>query len=278
MREHLRTALVAAALLAATTIPAIPVSAQSPSGTPEPIVISGEGTDRIEVWVPEGTEGTWPVVYAVPGASGSGDELSVIAEQLASHGVLVFVTDHHGPDALPQTIADVECGYRFMRDVAAEYGGDLGQPVTMFGHSMGASAVLVHGLGEDQFGPGGAFGDCGGGAPRPDVIVSLSGCHYGLGDATWDFDMSGFGNTDARLALVVGTADPDCQAWQSEQATTALRDAGYQVDLTEIDGGDHMSVISMADGGDALMPDPDEPAGMAVVQAILDAIDAARGV
>jgi len=274
MREHLSAALAMAALLT-VAVPALPVAAQAPSEMPE--VISGEMTNRIQVWVPEGTEGSWPVVYAVPGAGGSGDELSVVAEQLAGEGVLVFVTDHHGPDALPQTISDVECGYRFVRDVAPKYGGDLEQPVTMFGHSMGASAVLVHGLREGEFGPGGEFGDCGDGVARPDVIVALSGCHYGLGDATWDFDMSGFGNPSARLALVVGTDDTDCQAWQSEQATHALRDAGYQVDLTEIDGGDHISVISMADGGHALVPDPEEPAGVAVVQAILHAIDAARG-
>jgi hypothetical protein len=115
----------------------------------------GYSTNRIQVWVPEGTRSSWPVVSAVPGAGGSGDELSVIAEQLAGRGVLVFVTDQHGPEDLPQTTADVEYGYRFVRGVAAVYGGDLAQPVTMFGHSMWASAVLVHDLGEEEFGPGG---------------------------------------------------------------------------------------------------------------------------
>lgn len=228
----------------------------------EPVTISGPMTQDIRVWAPDGPGGSWPVVYAVPGGDGDAEELSLIAEQLASNGVLVFVTAHT-PWDYPVALKEAECGFRHVLRVAPEHGGDLTQPITTFGWSMGASIVLDSALRASEYGPDGNFRDCGDGAPRPHAVVALSGCWYQFEDQVYGFDVSGLTNTDPRIDLVVGTEDDICQAWQSEQAAEALRKADHDVGLLEIEGGDHFSVVWDAD-----IPK--------VVQTILDAVDAAR--
>lgn len=134
----------------------------------------------------------------------------------------------------------------------------------MLGWSMGASIVLETALNESVWGPGGTFEDCGDGASRPDVVIPLSGCWYQFEEQAFDFDVTDLANTEAPLTLIAGTDDDICHAWQSEQATEALRGAGYEVELVEIEQGDHFSVLDEADGTE-------------VVQAILTAVDAVRG-
>jgi acetyl esterase/lipase len=234
--------------------------------------ISDEMTQTITVWQPAG-EGPFPVVYALHGHEGSRRELSVIAEALARDGALVFAADYRSTEELDVVIQDVECGYRYSLTIAEQFGGSLDLPITMIGHSQGASAVLVHGLRETDFGPGGTFEACFTAAPRPDVIAPIAGCHYGLGDVTWDFDTSGFGNEDADIVLVAGTSDDTCPASQSENAAAALRALAYQVELVEIEGADHATIISQDEiQGELVL----NPAGTALVEAIRTAIVAAE--
>jgi hypothetical protein len=93
-------------------------------------------------------------------------------------------------EGLTQTAVEAECGYRFARRTAAQHGGDLQQPVTLVGLSFGASAALGIGLTE-EIDPTGEFVSCFDEEPRPDVVVAISGCHYGGGQidlvdtATW---------------------------------------------------------------------------------------------
>ena len=124
--------------------------------------------------------------------------------------------------------------------------------------------MLETGLNESVWGPGGSFEGCGDGASRPDVVIPLSGCWYQFEEQTFDLDVTGLANTEAPLTLIAGTDDDICHEWQSERATEALGGAGYDVELFEIEQGDHFSVLGEADG-------------MEVVQAILAAIDAVRG-
>jgi hypothetical protein len=94
-------------------------------------------------------------------------------------------------------------------------------------------------------------------------VVPLAGCWYQFEDQVYGFDTTGLANPDARLILVVGAEDDVCHAWQSEQATEALRTLGYDVELIEIEQGDHFTVVEGTDGPE-------------VVTTILDAIEAAR--
>jgi predicted esterase len=243
-------------------------------------IVSHETTREVHVWAPD-AEGPWPVVHALHGLGGRAEDMAIMAEELASRGFVVFAATGRTIEAVEQgrfadLARDTECGYRFARTIAEDYGGDLDQPVTMVGYSFGATGALSFGLQEATFGPGGTYEECFSGSPRPDVIVAVSGCHYEFEGNAFRFDTSGFGNDDATLVLVVGENDPVCAPWQSEDAADTLEAMGYDVDFVEIPNGNHFSVIFHDLVDDEWLTAPDEPAGHAVVETILDAIDAAR--
>ena len=264
---------------ATTTVASAPVEAKYPvvvtSG------LSGEDTQEITVWAPE-ADGSWPVVYALHGTGGNAQGLAEMATVLAGQGVVVFATDYRSElMSTPQwkdVYRDTECGYRYARSVAANYGGDLDQPVAIVGHSLGASIALSMGLNESVFGPDGEFDACPGETPRPDVVVPLSGCHYEYEGRTFDFDPAGMDwtNREPELVLVVGTEDDVCDPWQSEDAATVLGDEGFDTSLVTIDGGNHFTVIFHDLVGGEWLTLPDDPAGMGVVQTIIDVIEAAQ--
>ena len=242
--------------------------------------LSGEDTQEIMVWAPE-ADGSWPVVYALHGTGGNAQGLAEMATVLAGQGVVVFATDFHSElISTPQwkeVYRDTECGYRYARSVAANYGGDLDQPATIVGHSLGATIALAMALNESVFGPDGEFDACPGETPRPDVVVPLSGCHYEYEGRTFDFDPAGMDwtNSEPELVLVVGTEDDVCDPWQSEDAATVLGDEGFDTRLVEVEGGNHSNVVfyEVVDG--EWLPVPDDPIGEEVVQIILDAIQGA---
>lgn len=278
-------ASVAVMLTACGTVPpgatgsdALPSRPNPAEAQPAPTVLSAPRTPDISVWTPTTADGPWPIVYAVPGASGERIELDVLASSLASHGYLVFASDHQaieGPDDLGPATHDIECGYRHVLSVAADFDGDLDAPIAMIGHSFGAGAVVYHGLQSPVVfeGLGVGFDDCATPDQRPDVIAAIAGCYYGLPGQPSEWDTSGLSNQEAHLVLIAGTTDDMCPAEQSERAATALESIGYDVELIEVDGADHGTLIFQE--GDA-GPNPDDPAGQQVAQAILAALDAAR--
>lgn len=231
-----------------------------------------ETAQSIWVWAPD-AEGSWPVVFAVPGSSGKAQDLEVLATELAQRGVVVFGTDWRTTRGAPELQQDVECGYRFIRTVADQYGGDLTQPVTIAGFSMGATAAVNHGLGAD-YGPDGWYDVCFEGAPRPDVVVSLAGCHYNGVPPSQGF--TEWGNFDANIVLVSGSDDTECRTEQSEFAEDVLETEGYQVKRFEVAGGNHGEFIFL-DSDNNWQPVPvDHPTSQETVTIILDAIQEAR--
>ncbi len=252
----------------------------APGPPDSPVVLSHETTREIAVWAPPG-EGPWPVVYALHGLGGSHQAWAEIATRLASQGVLVFAADYRSVEGAAEgrwdyVEQDTECGYRFVRSIANDYGGDLNQPVTMVGHSMGATRVLEIGLNEAAFGPGGTYTECLAGEPRPEVIVAIAGCHYEFAGYDFGFSTAGWTNKGANLVFIAGEEDAVCEAWQSEDAGDELRSAGYLVEHIEIAGANHFTPIFGDFIGDQWVTIPDEPAGQEVVQTILDAIEKAR--
>ena len=242
-------------------------------------VVSGEFTQDIWVTGPDVESddfGTWPFVYALHGLGGTGDGLSRTAEELASHGVVVFAPTVRTTE--PEYIElDGECAYRYALSVAEEYGADLDQPVTVIGHSFGADMALHGGLAEDDYGPEGDYDDCYSGAPRPDVIVPIAGCWYQYEDASYPFDLSPFSNQDADITMVVGTDDEVCEPWQSRDASKVLVEAGFNATLIELNGGNHANVVFFEIVDGEWQKIDDDPIGSEVVQVILDAIDEAKG-
>ena len=239
-------------------------------------VVSHETTQDITVWAPE-VEGSWPVVYALHGIGGSRQDLAEIAIALASQGVVVFAADYRSatPEHWEQ---DAECGYRYARSIAEEHGGDLDQPVTSFGWSLGATLVLAGSLTDAAYGPGGTYQECFSGASRADVTVVVSGCHYEYQGQRFDFDPNTpwWTNRETDLVLVAGEDDAICAAWQSKDATAALRSAGFDAELVEIARANHFTVIFHDVVDDEWVTLPDDPAGAEVVRTIFEAIDAAR--
>jgi dienelactone hydrolase len=240
-------------------------------------VVSDETTQDILVFAPD-AEGSWPVVVALHGVGGTGKDMAEIATRLAREGVVVFAptyrSDLSTQKGLVDTVNDVECGYRFIRSIAAEYGGDLDQPVTFVGWSLGATAALGIGLTENVD-PTGKYVSCFSNAPRPDVIVAISGCYFEFeGVQQSYFDVSEWGNKNADLTLLAGHDDRTCAAWQSKDADAQLRSAGYDVDLVMLEGANHYSPIfhDLVNGEWVVIAN--DPPGERTVEVILDAIAA----
>jgi dienelactone hydrolase len=238
-------------------------------------VVSHEGTKDMLVFAPD-AEGRWPVIVAFHGVGGTGQDMAEIATRLAREGSVVFAptyaSDITTQEGVDRAAVDAECGYRFARSIAAEYGGDLDQPVSLVGWSLGASAALAIGLTE-EIDPTGQFVSCFGQVPRPDIIVAISGCHYEGGQL--DFvDTEAWGNKEADIVLLAGEKDTNCPAWETEDAAAEMRSAGYEVDLLMLDGADHFAPVfhDLQDGQFVVVAN--DPAGERTVEVILDAIAA----
>ena len=242
-------------------------------------VVSDATTRDVLVVAPE-AQGSWPVVLALHGVDGSGGDMGEIATRLGREGSVVFAptyrTDIGTRRGVVQAVRDIECGYRFARSIAADHAGDLDQPVTFVGWSLGATAVLAIGLTED-IDPSGKHISCFSNVPRPDVIVAISGCYYEYeGAPVSTFDPSGFGNEGARIVLVAGEKDTTCAAWQSKKAADELRAAGYDVDLVTLEGASHYAPVFHDLRGGRWVVVADDPAGEQTVRVILDALAAER--
>ncbi len=231
-------------------------------------IVSHETTRDISVWAPD-EEGSWPIVYALHGTGGSGQDLALTATELASHGNVVFAPDWDSEQT-------AECSYRYSLSIAEKYGGDSTQPITYIGHSLGASGILTGGLDDAAYGSGGTYDECFEGGARPSLLVPISGCHYEYQGNHFGFEPVAHSDQGVEIVLVVGTEDTICEPWQSQDATDALLAAGYDARLLEVEGGNHFTVVFHDIVDDVWLTLPDDPVGTEVVQTILDAIEAAR--
>jgi predicted esterase len=241
-------------------------------------VIAGPGSHDLRVWAPHvrapAESGRWPVVYAVPGSGGHKGNFDLLGPALARRGLVVFATDYRSTSTDAELTADLECGYRFVRRVANDHGGDLHEPVALVGYSRGARAVFSL-LDERRLGPGGTFDACSGGAPSPDVVVAAEGCYYAFAGETHVFPPVR-PPTGTRFALVSGLADDVCPTWQSRKAAATLRAEGYDTTLVTVPGADHHAPIFRRVVAGRTVADPHEPAGKRLVRAVLDAVRADR--
>ena len=164
-------------------------------------MVSHETTQDIWVFAPD-SEGPWPVVFTYHGQGGTGDGLATTAENLASHGMLVFSPSFRSTE-FQHIEQDLECAYRYGLSIAEDHGGDLDQPITVLGHSFGGPDRDPGRLTEAVYGPGGTYDQCFDGAPRPDVIVSVTACYYESPDGgRYPFDTAGYSHLDADLVVL----------------------------------------------------------------------------
>ena len=242
-------------------------------------VISNPTTQEIQVFAPK-AKGTWPVVLALHGVGGTGQDMAELGTRVAAGGAVVFAptyrTDLTTEEGFIQAASDDECAYRFIRSTASQHGGDLAQPMVFVGWSLGASFAVAGGL-QEQIDPTGQYLPCFGEVPRADVIVAINGCYFeyqGNEVTAPAFDPSQWGNKDADIYLLTGDQDTTCPSWQSEQAATALTSAGYHVTLVHLPGASHYAPVfhDLRNGESVVVPD--DPAGDQTVKVILDAINA----
>jgi dienelactone hydrolase len=236
-------------------------------------VVSDATTQDIHVFAPQGT-GTSPVVVALHGINGTGQDMGAFATRLARAGMVVFAPTYRSdlttPDGLSQAESDIVCSYRFARTSASQHGGDLTQPLTALGWSLGADFAVLGGLS-----PGPSPDEpCPGDKPPPDVVVGISGCYYEYEGKpiTWFDDVSGWGNKGADFYLLAGDQDTTCPAWQSEKLASSLHDAGYHVHLVKLTGADHYAPIFHEVRNGKFQAVTTDPAGRRAVQVVLDAI------
>lgn len=240
-------------------------------------VVSDPTTTELRVLAPEG-EGPWPVVVALHGFEGTGQDMVELGTRLAKAGVVVFVptydTNVSTPEGLAETGDDIGCAYEMARRVAPDYGGDLSQPVTAVGWSLGADLVVLGGLGPTD----NSSGRCPGELPDPDVVVALSGCYYEFegNPVTWFDDLTGWTNKGADVHLVAGDNDTTCPASQTERLATSLRTDGYDVAVTRLSAANHGAPIFHDERDGQWQVITDDPAGEQAVEIILDAITTAR--
>jgi predicted esterase len=246
--------------------------AADPEGEPVTVETVSDPTTQEVLVVEPDAEGTWPIVFALHGLDGEAADMAELAGRVAGGGSVVFAptyrTDVSTEEELQRAVQDIECGYRFARSIAPEHGADPDRPVTFVGWSFGATGVLNMGLLDEI--PQDYVG-CFGAAPRPDVIVGISGCYFEHDGVPQEFDVSEWGNRDARIVLVAGAEDTTCAAWQSEKAAAELRAAGYQVDLVTLEGANHYAPVfhDVVDGEWVVISD--DPPGEEVVDLILEA-------
>jgi predicted esterase len=85
-------------------------------------------------------------------------------------------------------------------------------------------------------------------------------------------DLSSWGNKDADIYLLAGDQDTTCPAWQSQNLASALRDAGYHVELVQLTGADHYAPIFHQVHNGQFQVVTDDAAGQRAVQVVLDVI------
>jgi dienelactone hydrolase len=241
-------------------------------------VVSDATTRDLQLLAPDG-EGSWPVVVALHGLGGTGQDMVELGTRLAKAGVVVFAptftTDMSTPEGLTRASDDIVCAYQTARRIAPEYGGDLTQPVTAVGWSLGADLVVLGGLGPQT---DSSTGRCPGEVPSPDVVVALSGCYYEFegNPVTWFDDLTGWTNKNAGVYLLSGDNDTTCPASQTDRLATSLRAEGYDVAVTQLRSANHSAPIFHDEREGKWQVITDDPAGKQTVEVIVDAITTAR--
>jgi len=235
--------------------------------------VSHEDTKDMIVWSPAG-DGPWPVIYALPDSGIAEHDLDVLAPALAARGFLVIGTDW---EASPMRVAagerSIECGYRYAREIAEDYGGDVTEPVTMLGTGVAGIDAAVVGLGESRFGPDSGNVECFTGTERPDLVITLGTCHNDHLECSVD----DYTNTDGKVVIITGQDDDVCPAsLHVAPMLAALQERGIDATTTEIAGASHGELVFHdEDHVWAALPE-DDPAGQDTVDAIVQAIEATR--
>jgi acetyl esterase/lipase len=171
----------------------------------------------MDVYVPSG-EGPWPVLVTFHGNSADAQDSAsntVIAEEAASRGMLVFAPSWIPPDAFPLGFDDIQalaiagrCAVAFAQERAPEFGGDPNRTAV---HGFSAGAGPAHSVTIDP--PVAATPGCVSQiVPTPVRAVALSDGEYFFHSAPFD---GAFASNPVEMQdRVAAWVDPD--RWPAE--------------------------------------------------------------
>jgi acetyl esterase/lipase len=219
-----------------------------------------DGSTQLDVFAPN-ESGPWPVVLVIPGAFQSRSAYEFLAEAIASEGAVVFNVGVRLHKPFPEATEQVACAVRFAKATAADYGGDDTE-ITLVGHSAGAAAGMVVAMAGDYYAQDCVVTD------ESAVLNVLVGYEGPYDWATQDYDVINLvplreedpdqweaidpyahigGNPDLVVRLIHGD-DADV-AWYevprdvSVDFNQVLFEAGYDVELTLLEGADHGALL-----------------------------------
>jgi dienelactone hydrolase len=226
----------------------------------------------LDVYAPTGA-GPFPLVVYMPGGSQQRDTGITIARKLAERGAVVLVADHYHGDSMedaPLGIAsrafleEAGCALRMAREVGTDYGGDpagLTWTGFSFGGYIGFEIALADPDAEqlwDAFvaangGPSRVYECVATGSPVPVTALVVTGAiraadlwpdAYAADPAVRDFVATTVrigNNPDLIVRMIHGTADEEAPYALAERLAAQLIDAGYDAELTTLEGGNHTS-------------------------------------
>jgi pimeloyl-ACP methyl ester carboxylesterase len=233
-------------------------SCASESAGVETSVASDPAFGDMSVWSPS-DGGPWPTVFLLHGLDGDRADVETLGRELAAEGHVVFApTWRLGAE----TAVQLTCGYRFVPTVAADYGGDPDGPVTVVGHSGGASFAIGGALFDIPIGPD---EECFQPVPATVLAVAIAPC-------TFEEDLSVAGNKDATILVVSGSEDTVCDPAQQRTTVERLAGAGYDARLITIEGANHWTPVFRDLEQNTVVERPDSVDGRETVRIITEAI------
>ncbi len=242
-----------------------PATAATPSPAPpqQPTVTSNIAYTvgkHLDVYAPSGP-GPWPVVVVVHGILQSRGEFALLAEATASEGAVVFNIDVTMAPPFLTAIEQIACAVRFARATAADHGGDPTR-ITLVGNSSGAHTGAVVAMAGDEF-----EGDClvTDGSALTEALVGYEGTYDVATHVYGDVNLPPLEQEDPELWQAINTyshigGNPDLvvrlihgedvdDIWYETLPETsvdfhdALLDAGYDVELTLLEGATHGDLL-----------------------------------
>jgi acetyl esterase/lipase len=214
---------------------------------------------KLDVYVPVESAGR-PVVVVVHGLGQGRRELRPLAEAIAAEGTVVFNISTVFSVPPLDGIENISCAIRFARATAGDYGGDPSS-ITLVGYSSGAAKGSIVAMDGDAYQRDCVVTD---GSALPDALVGYEGPFDYATHVYGSFNVSRLededpamwravnpyshigGNSDLIIRLIHGRDDDT--AWYdvppevSAEFHQALSDAGYDVELTYVEGATHGSL------------------------------------